>query len=262
MSSPKAGTVNEIGVRDLRRRRRRIATGAVVAVVVVAALASLSGDAAKVGSFDRPEQQNDPSRSGPAESPAGADLSRGEFDDVHIEATELRGLVDCADDAGAELPESDATAGVRVIESLRAAGLDGVAFVGGSSDGGEGQALPSVALSRRYGPTLDFLAVNGGEGALCVQLPREGAYNEAPGLAAIEVLSADERASDRSVVVEIGDGCRPNALWHATDINDLEDRIEITTFSAPRTGSRGLRDASPRRHSWFDSPRRDAGGRS
>ena len=60
MSSPKAGTVNEIGVRDLRRRRRRIATGAVVAVVVVAALASLSGDAAKVGSFDRPEQQNDP----------------------------------------------------------------------------------------------------------------------------------------------------------------------------------------------------------
>ncbi|MEZ5167523.1 MAG: hypothetical protein R2695_13910 [Acidimicrobiales bacterium] len=82
-----------------------------------------------------------------------------------------------------------------------------------------------MMLSRRYGPAVELWPRWSAAQPFCVDLPPIGVYNETPDLDAITVTATDERPYGSTSRPGV-----PKAVWTATVVRDLPDRVEVAVL--------------------------------
>ena len=268
----------DVARRVARRRRRRRAVGAaavaLVAVVGVGTPVALTGDdGPDVQAVDDPPSTTSAAPDVPAvlvpvpEDPFGADGVTGTMSDLHVETTETFGFVECGTDGEPGPPTGERAAELEaVIEDLRATGLHDQPFVGSSGGAQSIWGVPSVGLSSRYQPTLQWLADRVDAADVCLEVPEFGVRNRPPALAPVSVA-----ASFNGVTVT-AEGCEPKGEWIEPFIRRIGERAELgiavgqgaqeaiencpvpTTYSFPVTGEAAPTIATEPGTLFFDSP--------
>lgn len=210
----------DVARRVARRRRRRAVGAAAVALVAVvgvgAAIALTGDDGPDVQAVDDPPTTTSAAPDVPAvlvpvpEDPVGADGVTGTMSDLHVETTDTFGFVECGTDGEPGPPTGERAAELEaVIEDLRATGLHDQPFVGSSGGAQSIWGVPSVGISSRYEPTLQWLADRVDAADVCIEFPEFGLRNLPPELAEVEVESGDGRVIVRAI------GCEPKGEWVA-----------------------------------------------
>ena len=270
----------DVARRVARRRRRRRAIGAaavaLVAVVGVGAAVALTGDdGPDVQAVDDPPTTTSAAPDVPAvlvpvpEDPVGADGVTGTMSDLHVETTETFGFVECGADGEPGPPTGErATELEALIDDLRDAGLHDQPFVVSSGGPQSIWGVPTVGLSSRYQPTLQWLADRVDAADVCLEVPEFGVRNRPPALAPVAVSVA---ASFNGVTVT-AEGCQPKGEWIEPFIRRIGERAELgiavgqgaqeaiencpvpTTYSFPVTGEAAPTIATEPGTLFFDGP--------